>query len=213
MSALTAVDILLNPDASMLALAETYNGRMLTSIPSPPGFALDANHRPHITTLQRYVRTAELDHVYEAVQGVVSSVDLSTLTLTAHALAHMEMQPTVGLGAIVVTPGPAVLDFQARLMEAVGPFTESGGTADAFVRTDTEPDINDTTIGYIENYVPQHSGKNYLAHVTVGLGKLDYLAAVEAETFEPLTFSAGSISIYHLGNNGTAAKELKTWEA
>jgi hypothetical protein len=131
--------------------------------------------------------------------------------LTAHALAHMEMKPTVGLGAIVITPGPAVVAFQARLIEAVGPLTGSGGTADAFVRTDVEPDINDTTIGYVETYVPHHSGKNYLAHVTVGLAKLDFLATVEAERFEPLTFSAGSISIYHLGNNGTAAKELKTW--
>jgi len=211
-SDLTAVDILLDPDASMQALAAEFNARMLASIPSPPGFALDGNHRPHITTLQRYVRTAELDQVYGAIQGVLASVDLSSLTLTAHALTHMEMQPSVGIGAIVVTPGPEVLDFQVRLVEALLPFTESGGTADAFVRTGAEPDINNQTIEYIENYVPSHSGENYLAHVTVGIAKLNALMAFEAEPFQPLTFSAGAIGIYQLGNNGTAAHKLRTWE-
>jgi hypothetical protein len=43
----------------------------------------------------------------------------------------------------VVEPGPAVLDLQERLIEAVKPFTGSGGTADAYVRTEAEPDIND----------------------------------------------------------------------
>lgn len=213
MSALTAVDILLEPDASMLALAAKFNERMLASIPSPPGFALDENHRPHITTLQRYVRTAELDQVFEAIHGVLGAIDLSSLTLTAHALAHLEMQPGVGIGAIVITPGPEVLEFQARLIEALMPFTESGGTADAFVQTNAEPDISADTIEYIENYVPQHSGKNYLAHVTVGIATLDDFTILEAEPFEPLTFTARAIGIHQLGNNGTAARELQTWDA
>jgi hypothetical protein len=33
----------------------------------PTGYALDATHRPHITMLQRFVRTADLDKVYAAV--------------------------------------------------------------------------------------------------------------------------------------------------
>jgi hypothetical protein len=56
------------------------------------------------------------------------------------------------------------------------PFTESGGTADAYVRIEAEPDVNATTIDYIEHYVPVHGGANYLAHVTVGLVKEDFLA-------------------------------------
>ncbi|SFS16193.1 hypothetical protein SAMN04487846_3262 [Microbacterium sp. cf046] len=211
MSELTAVDILLEPDASMLARAEAENGRMLTSIPSPPGFHLDEHHRPHITTLQRYVRTDALEDMYAAIERVVGQLDLSKLTFTAEAIKHMEVQPSVGIAAVVVKPGPEVLDFQARLIEALKPFTGSGGTADAYVRTEAEPDINDATITYIENYVPDHSGANYVAHVTVGIAKLDDLTGIEAETFEPLTFSASAVSIYQLGNNGTAAKQLKTF--
>jgi hypothetical protein len=212
MSELTAIDVLIEPDAAMVARAERENARMLNSIPSPHGFALDEHHRPHITTLQRYVRTAELDAVFAAIQKVQSDLDLGSLTFAAEAIRHMEVQPGVGIAAVVVKPGQQVLDFQAKLIDALAPYVESGGGADAYVRTDAEPDINDATIHYIDVYVPQHSGENYVAHVTVGIAKLDDLARIEAEHFAPLTFAASAISVYQLGNNGTAAKKLTTFD-
>jgi hypothetical protein len=146
---------------------------MLQSVPPPQGFALDEHHQPHITVLQRHVRTGDLDAVYDAIRAVLGSVDLATLAFTAAAIRHMEVgTPGVGLSGIIVKPGPEVLEFQSRLIDALAPFTGSGGTADAYVRTDAEPEINDTTLDYIEHYVPAHSGENYLAHVTVGLATL-----------------------------------------
>ena len=211
MTDLTAIDILIDPDQAMISRAKAVNARMLQSVPG--GFALDEHHQPHITTLQRYVRSADLDQVFDAVRGVFDAVDVGALTLTAVALRHMAVAaiPGAGLTGIVVKPGPEVLDFQAKLIDALGPFTASGGTADAYVRTEAEPDINQDTIDYIEHYVPDHSGENYLAHVTVGLAKLDDLEKIEAEPFDALTFSPAGIAVYQLGNNGTAAKHLRSW--
>ena len=62
---ITAIDIALEPDATMIRHAEAVNARLLKVFPK--GFALDATHHPHITMLQRYVRTADLDKVYDAV--------------------------------------------------------------------------------------------------------------------------------------------------
>ena len=212
MGELTAIDILIHPDDSMLARATSVNQRMLQSVPPPQGFALDEHHQPHITVLQRYVNSADLDAVYDAINAVLGSVELSTLAFTAVAIRHMEVgTPGVGLSGIIVKPGPEVLDFQSRLIDALAPFTGSGGTADAYVRTDAEPEINATTIDYIEHYVPDHSGQNYIAHVTVGLATLDDLSTIEAESFEPLTFLPAGVSVYQLGNNGTAAKRLKDY--
>ncbi|MFK0013239.1 hypothetical protein [Streptomyces sp. NPDC091027] len=208
---LTAVDVLLDPDDSMIALAQQVNARMLTSVPEPTGFALDEHHRPHITALQRYVRTDALDEVYAAVGEVAASVDLSTLRLTTDRLAHIAEQPPIGLAAILVRPGPEVLAFQARLIDALRPYTGSNGTADAYVRTEAEPDINAATLTYIENYVPDHSGENYLPHITVGLATFTDLQTLEAEPSAPHTFSVKGVSIYQLGNNGTAAKPLRNW--
>jgi haloacid dehalogenase-like hydrolase len=62
----TAIDILLEPDATMLQHAAANNARLLAVFPKGLGFALDAAHRPHITLIQRFVRTADLDKVYAA---------------------------------------------------------------------------------------------------------------------------------------------------
>ena len=35
--------------------------------------------------------------------------------------------------------------------------------------------------------------------------------AIEAEPLEPFTFSPAGLSVYQLGNNGTAAKHLNNW--
>ena len=58
-SEITAIDILLEPDATMLEHCKADNARLLGAIRK--GFALDATHTPHITMLQCFVRTADLD--------------------------------------------------------------------------------------------------------------------------------------------------------
>ena len=66
----TAIDIALEPDATMIQHAEAANARLLKVFPK--GFSLDATHRPHISMLQRYVRTADLDKVYAAAGKVLA---------------------------------------------------------------------------------------------------------------------------------------------
>jgi hypothetical protein len=62
-NAVTAIDIALEPDATMIQHAQADNARLLKVFPK--GFALDATH-PHISMLQQFVRTADLDKVYRS---------------------------------------------------------------------------------------------------------------------------------------------------
>jgi len=55
----TAIDIAQEPDATMVRQAEADNARLLKVYPE--GFALDATHHAHITMLQQFVRTSDLD--------------------------------------------------------------------------------------------------------------------------------------------------------
>ena len=80
-SAVTAIDVLLEPDATMLRHAEANNARLLEAYPK--GFALDAAHRPHITMLQCFVRTADLDQVYAAVGKVLAGSNVNAMKLEA----------------------------------------------------------------------------------------------------------------------------------
>jgi hypothetical protein len=210
MTDLTAIDILVNPDDATIRHAQQYNARMRESVPT--GFALDATHQPHITTLQRFVRTADLDNVYAAAEQTLAATDVATLSYHAVALRHADWGvPGQGLAVIVVQPGSQVLDFQAALLAAVTPFTASGGTAAAFV-TDPGEQISQSTIDWVDGFVPTQIGAgNYIAHITVGFATLEDLKRIEAEPFDAFPVHPASVVIYHLGNSGAARSQLTAW--
>jgi hypothetical protein len=205
----TAIDILLDPDATMIERAKAANARLLKVFPK--GFALDATHAPHITTLMRYVRTADLDKVYAAASKIFASADVTSMKLKAFKYYFLTDKSIPGLGGagIVVELNPELIKVQQDLIDAVAPFTVETGTAAAFATTPQEPEVNEATIDYVQRFVPEHSGQNYLPHATVGLAPIDYLNAMLAETFDAFTFSPASASVYHLGNFGTARAQLK----
>ena len=151
---ITAIDILLEPDATMVQHAEADNARLLKVFPK--GFALDASHRPHVTVLQRYVRTADLDNVYAAVGKVLADGKAAGWKLKAVKYYYIPFKD-LGLAGIVVEPTDDLLTLQQRLIDAVAPFTEKAATAAAFVTTPEDPDINQPTIDYIAAFVPAHS--------------------------------------------------------
>ena len=205
-SPLTAIDILLDPDATMMKHAEAVNARLRSVYPA--GFALDAAHQPHVTLIQRYVRAADLDKVYAAANKVLAGVKVTDFRLKAFKYYYVPVGD-LGLSGIVAEPTPELLELQADLIAAVAPYTAPTATAAAFFTTPDEPGIQKATIDYIAGFVPDHTGANYSPHVTTGLAPRGYLDKMLAEPFETFTFSPASVSVYQLGEFGTAAKKLK----
>jgi hypothetical protein len=207
-ASVTAIDIALEPDATMLARATAVNARLRQSFPK--GYALDASHRPHVTMLQRYVRTADLANVYAAVEKVMSARKAAAWKFQAFKIDHA-VWSGLALTVILAKPPQNVLDAQQALIDAIAPYTVSTGTAAAFDTTQAEPDINASTMAYVANFVPKSSGKNYLAHVTCGVASVPFVKQLEAEPFTPFKFSPVAVSVYQLGNFGTARKKLNEW--
>jgi hypothetical protein len=212
MSDLTAIDILIDPDEEAMKRARVVNARLLESVPLPKGWVLDDTHQPHITTLQRYVRTADLAKLYDAVGKTIAETDFASLSYTAMKITHADWGfPGVAPTVLMVEVSDKVLDFQAALLAAITPFVESGGTAAAFV-ADPGETIEPTIIEWVEKFVPDQIGAGkYFPHLTVGVATFDDLKVIEAEPFEAFAISPASVAVYHLGNNGTARKLLKTW--
>ncbi len=204
----TAVDVLMLLDDAALDLVKTLNARVLESVPT--GFAFDERHTPHITVLQRYVHAERLVDVYDAVGSTLAAIQVSTIDLIAVRLMHEEDPSTPGVATAVVSVAadPVVIELQTALIEATAPWTAAGGDATAFVTSEQEPEIDAGTIEYVECFVPDHTGANYAAHVSVGMATLDDLVALEAEPFESFTFHPSLFAIYRLGNNGTAQTRL-----
>jgi len=114
------------------------------------------------------------------------------------------------VAGITITPTPALLGLQKKLIAAVAPYTVERGTGEAFVpRADGGP-INQPTMDYVAAYVPEYSGKKFNPHVTVGLGDEAFVKQLLAEPFKRFTFKPRSASLYQLGDFGTAQKQLWT---
>jgi hypothetical protein len=112
---------------------------------------------------------------------------------------------------ILAKPPPDVVAAQQELIAAIAPYTVATGTAAAFDTTPSEPDINAQTLAYVTEFVPKSTGKNYIAHVTCGVASVAFVKTLEAQPFTAFSFSPVAVSVYQLGNFGTARKKLKDW--
>jgi phosphoserine phosphatase len=205
----TAIDILLEPDATMLQHAAANNARLLAVFPK--GFALDAEHRPHITMIQRFVRTADLDKVYAAAGQVLVGANVNAMKLEAFKYYYAPAG-AVGIAGICAKPTPEIIKLQTDLIAAVKPFTVETGPIEAFTAPMDDPASNAAFIQYVSTFVPKMSGENFNPHVSTGVAPRDYLDKMLAEPFEPFTFSPAGAAVYQLGPFGTAAKKLKEWD-
>ena len=202
----TAIDIAIEPDATMMQHAKADNARLLESFPK--GFALDETHHPHVSILQQFVRTDDLDKIYAAAQAVFDKEKPTSWTLKAFKYYYIP-SPPIGLAGIVVEPTEDLHRLQDEIIKAVEPYTVKTGTAAACYSDEGGRDIQDFLISYVENFVGDAAGKRFNPHVTVGVATEAYLNKMMAEPFPSFTFSPAGASVYQLGSFGTARKELK----
>jgi 2'-5' RNA ligase len=205
-----AIDVALKSDATMIQHAKANNARLLKAYPK--GFALDATHNPHVTLLQQFVRTADLDKVYAAANKALAGENPMSWKLKAFKYYYIP-DPPIGLAGIVVEPTDDLRRLQQKIIAALAPFAVKTGTAAAFMSTEDGRDIQGFLIDYVTNFVAiDRSGQTFNPHVTTGVATEAYLKEMLAEPFEAFTFSPASASVYQLGTFGTARKELKVLE-
>lgn len=204
-SEVTAIDVLLAPDDVMVGCAKEANARL--RVDYPKGFALDADHAPHITVIQRFVRTSDLDKVNAAVAKISKDENPTAWELTAKGYYDAPVGKT-GVAGIVIEPTIDLLRFQQKVIDAVAPFTVDKGTEAAFFPKPDGGAFAPGLVEYVAGFVPKLTGKNYNPHVSVGVGGREYLDKLEAEPFQSFTFKARAVAVYQLGDFGTAQKLL-----
>ncbi len=108
----------------MIKHAHADNARLLKAFPK--GFALDATHHAHVTMLQQFVHTADLDKVYAAADKVLANEHVTAWKLRAIKYYYIPAPP-IGLAGIVVEPTDDLLRLQKELLDVVAPYTEKTG--------------------------------------------------------------------------------------
>ena len=208
---ITAVDIVLEPDATMIQHAEAANAGLLKNFPN--GYTLGDEHAPHISVIGGYFYTEHLDEIFAAAGKVLATEKVMSWKLRAFKYYYIPLKE-IGLGGILVEPTADLIRLQSELFDAISKFwaPASSGTAAAFKTTPQNPDINQPTIDAVATYFSQHRGEHYTPHVTIGVGTIAYLDALVAAPFPTFTFSTAAASAYQFGNFGTAAKQLHSFK-
>jgi hypothetical protein len=208
---ITAVDIVLEPDATMIQHAQAANAGLLTNFPK--GYALGDEHAPHVSVIGGYFYTEHLDDIFAAASKVLAGEKVMSWKLKAFKYYYIPFKE-IGLGGILVEPTADLIRLQSELFEAISKFwaPASLGSAAAFRTTPQDPDINQPTIDAVATYFSSHRGEHYSPHVTIGVGTVEYLNALLAAPFPAFTFSAEGMSAYQFGNFGTAAKQLHSFK-
>jgi hypothetical protein len=205
----TAIDIVLEVDATMIRHAQAANAGLRKNFPK--GYSLDAEHKPHISIMGGYFYTANLDKTYAAVEKVLGTEKVLSWNMKAFKYYYMPMKE-IGLSGIVVEPTAEMIGLQKKLIGALTQFMSPTGSAAAFATTAAEPNVNDATLNAVATYFSEHTGEHYSPHVTIGVGTVDYLNALLAAPFSSFAFSAVGVSVYQFGNFGTAAKLLHPFQ-
>jgi len=202
---LIAINVLLLPDAATAEKTLSTNARLLKNYPA--GFALDANHAPHITLVQQFVKRADLAAVANVVAAALSNeqpVQWQSMATGFYDMAYKNL----GLVGIVIEPTAGLQRLQQTIIAAVAPFAVDKGTAEAFAPRADGESITQATVDYANNFVGSSSGINYHPHLTCGIGNRDFVDALKAEPFEPISCEPIGVSIYQIGDYGTAQIKL-----
>jgi 2'-5' RNA ligase superfamily len=205
MPEIVAIDVLLEPDARMLAPARASNARLRAAFPD--GFALDAEHQPHITLLQCFVAAGDLDALAAAVGSAVRNANVTRMELQAVRHGYTP-GPGMGVAGIWVAATPELSKLQADVIAAAAPFRVTTAGIQAFTAGHGNPAIDAALIDYVSGFVEKSAGANFDPHVSTGIGSVAYLDAMMAEAFPAFAFAPAGAAIYQLGPFGTAAKLL-----
>ena len=196
-SSLVALDvaILLPPDTT------TSVERLNEQLEAPPGgFRFDQRHLPHISLVQQFSPTTDLNAIQHTIECVISEHPPFELTL-----ASVVVNETTS--ALTVTPSSVLDGLHRRLMDQLAVFDVGVGDKDAFIGNETEPVTSARTrdITWVSRFRTEAAYDEFTPHVTLGVGALKAMAP-------PATFTASALALCLLGRFCTCQEILASWE-
>jgi 2'-5' RNA ligase len=158
------------------------------------GLRLDADHLPHITLTQQFVRRDDLDAIFACLDDALRGQPPMTLQVTGG-----------GKGAsavwMAVERTPAISMLHARLMEVLHRFERPGGGPGAFC----ESDAREGDVAWVTGYRRAAGLSAYTPHITLG-------HAATPPQIDRWTFEATTVAACHLGRFCSCRRVLRRWE-
>ena len=192
MSQLVAVDVAILPPPDVSARAIALSAAL------PPDdserFVLDAEHRPHVTLTQAFIRAEEVDAAFDRVDEVLRGQRPLTLRVTGSGKSGHSV-------TMAIDRSDELMALHEAVMEALRGYERPGGTPAAFV----DGDARVADVLWVTGYRLKSSFGSFTPHITLGHGET-------AADVEPFSFGANTVAACHLGRFCTCRAVLRVWE-
>ncbi|MBI2833353.1 MAG: 2'-5' RNA ligase family protein [Acidobacteria bacterium] len=201
-----AIDVALLPPPGIVALAERLNALAR----SGDDLTLDADHLPHLTIVQQFIRRERLDEACAQVEDVWRTTSPFTVRLESrtkssgspHSSLLSPHSPVPATIVLEVEPSPDLRRLHELMLEALAGYAHLAGTADAFAAGE-EPRLQD--VEYVKVFHTMSAGGRFSPHITLGHGEHEFLAS------GPLDFPADHLALCQLGRFCTCGVVLREW--
>jgi 2'-5' RNA ligase len=186
-----AIDVAILPPADITTRAIEASAALPDE--GSQGLRLDAEHLPHITLTQQFIRAQELNTAFDVIAQVLAGQPPLRVLITGGGRGGHTVWLTV-------ERTPALLDLHERLMEALRGLERPDAGPHAFFEGNGR--VGDVL--WVASFRLKSSFGAYTPHVTLG-------HAAEPPTVAPMAFDATTIAACHLGRFCTCRKILRSW--
>jgi 2'-5' RNA ligase len=191
MSKLVAMDVAILPPADVTARAIEFSA----ALPSERSqYRLDAEHLPHITLTQQFVRQDELDSAFARIDEALQQQRPLRIAITGGGQSGHTLW-------LSVERTPDLQELHERVMEALRGLERPDGGPHAFF--EGQGRMGDVL--WVAGFRLKSSFGAFTPHITLGHGN-------EPPSVEPFEFDATTVAACHLGRFCTCRRVLRAWD-
>ena len=191
MSKLVALDVAILPPPDVAQRAVACSATLPAE--GSQGLRLDAEHLPHVTLTQQFVREDEMDAVLACIGDVCASLPPFRALATGGGKSGHTLW-------ITIERTPEIVALHERLMEALRGYERPEGGPGAFFNG--EGRMGDVI--WVSGFRLKAGFGEFAPHITLGHGK-------EPPVIEPFAFDATTVAACHLGRFCTCRRVLANW--
>ncbi len=190
-----AIDVVLLPDEYMNNQAIEVSKRQSGKFNDKIVLHKD-NCLPHISLAMGAIESSDLPEVNKILQEIASH--FSTFKLTADSYRGNKIPSGEIVSQFTLEKTSELQSLHNMVMNKLKPFLSYDVSVNMIF---SPPTVEEITLYWIRNYAEKSSFEKFQPHITVGFGKVDDVNA-------PITFTASTLALCHLGNYCTCRKIL-----
>lgn len=198
-----AIDVLLIPSEAMYSQALQLNSEINQN--NPETIKLDENHVPHITLLQGFIKEKDLQKVTDKLKGLYETIAQDSLKAESF---YYDNEKDESFAMVRIERSKQLLELHEKIVALVKPYILKNASEAAFVQNPDNSAISESTQQYVPNFIAKYSHENFDPHISLGVAQKTILDSLAQRVFKPIHFKASSLSVYQLGDHGTAQKLL-----